>query len=157
MNQQRSRRFRAAADLQESLQLAKEKGEEFLGTPFDSNSITPGTHFMARLTEHLRYWVRRKVAEDPLWCVPTVVLSGHDVPGEGEHKIMQYVRNAKMQPGYDPNIRHCLLGNDADLIMLGLVSHEPHFVLLRERINFKPPRGCCPPFLRPLNPSQHAE
>jgi len=137
MNQQRARRFRTALDaekarnkaLQEGLELPKEE-------PFDSNCITPGTDFMAKLTKQLKYFISKKVSEDVDWQGVEVVLSGHEVPGEGEHKIMEYIRQAKAQPTYDPNVRHCLYGLDADLIMLGLLSHDPHFCLLREEVTF---------------------
>ncbi|KAG8967784.1 hypothetical protein FRC03_009333 [Tulasnella sp. 419] len=44
------------------------------------------------------------------------------------------------QPDYNPNVRHCLYGLDADLMMLGLLSHDPHFCLLREEVKFGPSR-----------------
>ena len=91
---------------------------------------------MAKLTQQLKYFINKKVSEDVDWQGVEVVLSGHEVPGEGEHKIMEYIRLAKAQPNYDPNIRHCLYGLDADLIMLGLLSHDPHFCLLREEVTF---------------------
>lgn len=136
MNQQRSRRFRAANDVREDREKAQEMGEVVPENPFDSNCITPGTEFMARLTESLRFFVQLQMNEDPLWQGITVVLSGPDVPGEGEHKIMDYIRSAKAQPGYASNVRHCLYGGDADLIMLALATHEPHFALLREEVIF---------------------
>lgn len=91
---------------------------------------------MAKLSQQLRYFVNKKVSEDTEWQGCEIVLSGHEVPGEGEHKIMEYIRNAKAQPNYNPNVRHCLYGLDADLIMLGLLSHDPHFCLLREEVTF---------------------
>ena len=91
---------------------------------------------MAKLTKHLKYFISKKISEDADWQGVDIVLSGHEVPGEGEHKIMEYIRLAKAQPGYNANIRHCLYGLDADLIMLGLLSHDPHFSLLREEVTF---------------------
>ena len=137
MNQQRARRFRTALDAEVAKEKAIAQGVEMpKEDPFDSNCITPGTEFMAKLTEQLKYFVNKKVSEDKDWQGVDIVLSGHEVPGEGEHKIMEYIRHAKAQPGYSSNIRHCLYGLDADLIMLGLLSHDPHFCLLREEVTF---------------------
>ncbi|CAG8688657.1 9885_t:CDS:2, partial [Cetraspora pellucida] len=139
MNQQRGRRFRTAKEAAEAVRRAESKGEALpQEAPFDSNCITPGTGFMAKLSLQLEYFINKKVSEDANWRGVEIVLSGHGVPGEGEHKIMEYIRNAKAQSDYNPNVRHCLYGLDADLIMLGLLSHDPHFALLREEVTFGP-------------------
>jgi 5'-3' exoribonuclease 1 len=57
-----------------------------------------GTPFMARLSNHLKYYVSKRISEDAEWRNVKVVLSGHDVPGEGEHKIQEFIRLSKAQP-----------------------------------------------------------
>lgn len=146
MNQQRSRRFRAAQE-------AKEKEEQRLeqialfeamgkvvsdetknAKTWDSNAITPGTPFMDLLAESLRYWVIKKLNTDPGWSNLEVIISDASVPGEGEHKIMDFIRRQRISPTHDPNTKHVIYGLDADLIMLALATHEPHFRVLREDV-----------------------
>ncbi len=136
LNQQRSRRFRSAKDLEEATKnMPKQQnqsgkkdddGSRNSAGVFDSNCITPGTQFMVKVSETVKYFIRKKIKEDPLWRNLSVIFSGPEVPGEGEHNIMQHIRDMRNQPGYQPNTRQCMYGQDADLIMLALVSHEPH-------------------------------
>lgn len=137
MNQQRARRFRTAMDAEKALEKAIANGDEIpRGEPFDSNAITPGTEFMAKLTKHLQYFIHDKITNDSKWREVQIIFSGHEVPGEGEHKIMDFIRSLRAGDDLDPDTRHCIYGLDADLIMLGLSVHAPHFALLREEVVF---------------------
>jgi 5'-3' exoribonuclease 1 len=150
MNQQRSRRFRSAKEA-ETLAAELMAREQYMGdakpasdkTRFDSNCITPGTDFMLKLSLALQKWVDYKMKTDPFWQNGAkVIISGPDVPGEGEHKVMEFIRDTKEKydkgektDDYGPQWTHVLYGLDADLIMLGLVTHEPNFMLLREKMS----------------------
>ncbi|GES59288.1 3' exoribonculease Dhp1 [Aspergillus terreus] len=153
MNQQRARRFRSAQEAKEAdekkeefrkLQ-AKQNGnkadqdlqEEVIQKTWDSNVITPGTPFMDILAASLRYWIAYKLNTDPAWEKLKIIISDATVPGEGEHKIMEFVRSQRADPEHDPNTRHVIYGLDADLIMLGLATHEPYFRVLREDVFFQ--------------------
>ncbi|XP_003380231.1 5'-3' exoribonuclease 1 [Trichinella spiralis] len=135
MNQQRSRRFMSAKEAEDSRLKAIRNGEVIPDSdPFDSNCITPGTEFMERLHIHLKYFINLKLSSDPLWQNVDVYYSGHDCPGEGEHKILAFIRFMRSQADYDSNTTHCIYGLDADLIFLGMAMHEPYFSILREEV-----------------------
>jgi len=113
IKQQRQRRFLAASTRRS-------------GASFDSNCITTGTEFMQRLDAYLSTWLQRNAFSLP----PTVLYSGHTVPGEGEHKIMDFYRT---RPEFrDHGKNHFLYGLDADLIVLSALAPVDRVYLIRE-------------------------
>eukprot|EP01064_Diplonema_japonicum_P029929 TRINITY_DN4960_c0_g3_i1.p1 TRINITY_DN4960_c0_g3~~TRINITY_DN4960_c0_g3_i1.p1 ORF type:complete len:888 (+),score=119.68 TRINITY_DN4960_c0_g3_i1:45-2708(+) len=160
MNQQRARRFKSAIEARSNRKMEDELRERFMNAGFermpekkswDQNVITPGTHFMEKLSIALEWYIMERVNNDPYFAKLAVVFSDSNVPGEGEHKIMNYVRSCRTKPDYNQNTRHCVYGLDADLVMLALTTHEPYFSVIRDHIDFRDPnakgrnKATCPP------------
>ena len=120
LNQQKNRRYKSS--IQEILFDKK--------TPWDTCSITPGTNFMNKLNNI----IEKHFTKNKKYLELDIILSLSNQPGEGEHKIYEYIRN---NPHYDKNT--LIYGMDADLIMLSLnhlkycnsiylYRETPHFI-----------------------------
>ena len=132
MNQQRVRRFRKEPHISvEDLKIIEENNID-ISKQFNSDAISAGTELMYNLSKYMKDYIIKKKKEDKLWSNINVLFTGSDVPGEGEHKILEYIRNFKLSKEYTSNTRHCIYGLDADLVMLSLISHECNVVILRE-------------------------
>ncbi len=90
---------------------------------WDTNSISPGTYFMKTLNHKLKLFVKNKQT------IKKIILSDTTERGEGEHKILQYIKKNNIQ-------KSVIYGLDADLIMLSIVSQKENIYLLRERTEY---------------------
>ncbi|KAN0019376.1 hypothetical protein ACTFIU_002584 [Dictyostelium citrinum] len=98
---------------------------------FDSNSISPATEFIEKVDDWIKQYCKQlSLKRQNL----TIILSDSTVPGEGEHKIMDYIRQNHSMLEQD-GMSHCFYGMDADLIFLGLESHLSNFYILRDPIS----------------------
>lgn len=113
-NQQRQRRYRSVM-------------ENPTSEGFDPNCITPGTKFMHDLSIYIDMHIRKNVNAGT-WDFQ-VIFSNEKCPGEGEHKLINYIRRY----GKDDE-SFCINALDADLFMLSLGTNKSKFYLLRENL-----------------------
>jgi len=62
-----------------------------------------------------------------------IILNDSNVPGEGEHKIFEFLQFQISQPGYNQDTNHVVCGGDADFIMYALGTHKANIRILRDR------------------------
>jgi 5'-3' exoribonuclease 1 len=125
MHQQRLRRYKSPILKEWENDIKKKYGvyqEELL----DTNQITPGTPFMNKLGSALQEAIDKRSFGNYV-----VNLSDANEFGEGEHKVMNMIRESKYK---GKNL--CIYGLDADLIMLSLMVPDNNVCLLRENVQF---------------------
>eukprot|EP00803_Ostreobium_quekettii_P006783 evm.model.scf_48.2 EVM.evm.TU.scf_48.2 scf_48:2960-10526(-) len=96
---------------------------------FDTNSITPGTDFMHSLDQHITFFLRRKMSEDPNWQTPIVVFSGSRVAGDAKFKMLECIREQQALP-HAGLASHCAYSTAPEMALVALSTHEPHFCIV---------------------------
>lgn len=87
------------------------------GTGFDRQQISPATPFMKELAKTIRIMFREILVSDTL------------EPGEGEHKIFQWLQQLPKKDRKEI----CIYGLDADLVLISIAqSHLGNIQVLRE-------------------------
>lgn len=124
LKQQRMRRFKSAKTADDEARIkAEAQGRRYIASPrWDTNAITPGTAFMDHLTVALHELTRNK----------RIIVSPADEPGEGEQKLMDYIRSNEITDAV-------VYGLDADLIVLALFQYAHYGTrvdLFREETEF---------------------
>lgn len=113
LNQQKTRRFKPT-----------DPREEVWG--FDGRALTPGTEIMFQIDRHIKKWLKNHRN-----LPPNTIYSSHMDPGEGEHKIFQFVRD-KMLIGDVDKGNHIVYGADGDLYILSVLCDLKNIYLHRD-------------------------
>ena len=134
LKQQKTRRYKSWYMKQYDHRITSGADEEYIPnkTSWDTSAITPGTEFMNKLNLQIRYYFRNA----KLFSTNSIIISGSDEEGEGEHKIMTHIRESDEKSIKEDNV--FVYGLDADLIMLTLnhLTYCPNLYLFRETPEF---------------------
>eukprot|EP01122_Echinamoeba_exundans_P010238 TRINITY_DN3784_c0_g1_i2.p1 TRINITY_DN3784_c0_g1~~TRINITY_DN3784_c0_g1_i2.p1 ORF type:complete len:867 (+),score=192.87 TRINITY_DN3784_c0_g1_i2:104-2704(+) len=97
----------------------------------DKLQITPGCAFMQKMKDALSFWACSRL-QGRKWQNTRVYISGADVPGEGEIKVIQFIKSMREQNIHGPEDSYCIVGSDADMVLLGLSLKLPQISILTE-------------------------
>ncbi|KAG5478651.1 hypothetical protein LSCM1_06055 [Leishmania martiniquensis] len=186
MSQQRARRRRGARRQSFASPSPSSHHHEQTGNMndlWDSNCISVGTRFMAKVTEALHFYAvsrterintkrlreeRVRIGKSDIsldsaagdsvsapYVFPFINIIVDDVlrPGEGENKIAEFIRRIRADPSYGPNTSHVICSSDTDVTVTSLILHEPRIHVLR----YEPPvsLGGKPPMKSQPPPQNH--
>jgi len=123
LSQQRNRRYKN--DFQTNFLNNKNK------VKWNTTSITPGTNFMSKLSLYVNTFFINYYSN----INKEIIISTSNIPGEGEHKIFEYIRSL---PKYHSSTTTVIYGMDADLFMLSLnhIYISKQIYLFRETPEF---------------------
>jgi 5'-3' exonuclease len=110
MKQQRLRRYKSVND-KKLFDIIRKKHKKDIPFFWNNSAITPGTEFMKKITDRLNKWSKEFQEKTKL----EIIFSSSEIPAEGEHKILQYIK----KNGINNNC-YVVYGLDADLIFLML-------------------------------------
>lgn len=125
INQQRIRRFGYSNNYK--AKIYQKYGIE-INSSWSNIVITPGTQFMYDLHNHILNYYKKKEKTYKM------IYDSYMTEGEGEHKILQHIKNTYSKNKHNKNI--IIYGLDADLIFLSMSSSIDKIFLLREADQF---------------------
>lgn len=120
IKQQRQRRFKSVNE-REVFDKLKDKYNVPKSKFWNNSCITPGTDYMEKITNKLKHWSSQQDYK--------IIFSSAKTPGEGEHKIINFIRKRNKENKQGPYV---IYGLDADLIFLGLALDRNDVFLMRE-------------------------
>ena len=125
MEQQRTRRYRS--DFISNIAIHSDSPTK----KWNTAAITPGTKFMEKLSKAIEYEFQYS---EKKYNVKRVIVSCSTSPGEGEHKIMEYIRHS----GNMKEDTVAVYGLDSDLIMLSIfhLDYCRNIYVFREATEF---------------------
>lgn len=125
MKQQRTRRFKSVIEKELYNNIRKKHKKDIVEDIWTNSAISPGTKFMKKLNDKILGWIDNYGKTNNLH----MLYSGCNTPGEGEHKLLQYIYTNRIT---NPNYKYIFYGLDADLIFLTLATGIEDIYLLRE-------------------------
>ena len=108
----------------EEIEKIDSDGIHITSIPVSSIELTPGTDYMERIHNKMKEYLNELQKEN----IKTLYSSYHE-PGEGEHKILQYIKK-----NISPEDIVVIYGLDADLLFLALSTGETYnLYVMREQ------------------------